>query len=122
MGQNTRNFSEDLTAVLAMYYPGKDRNIKFPLRITDEFKEENILEAIFSKRASNIILRNGVETVEKLIDNFDNLSSFRGCGSGTVKEIRNTFLKYYYSTLNEKQIKTFWKEFIEVNGFAYANP
>ena len=114
---NNRDFVEDLSVVIMMYYPGNRREIKFPLHLLESFLESDVLSLGLSKRSENVLKRSGVNTISGMIDNFDKFGSFRNCGVGSVKEMRNTILATYYSTLDDKGIKNFWQEFLKENNW-----
>ena len=115
---NNRNFQEDLGLVMAMFYPGKGDVVKFPMYSTEEFETTNVLELNLSKRAVNICIRNHIDTIGDLIENFPKLEAFRNCGKGTVKELRNSLIAFHYQALSEEKVKRFWREFIELNEYS----
>ena len=111
----TRDFKEDLGAVLCMNYPGGIASLRFPLGLTDEMLETSILNAKFPKRAENSLLRNNVTTIGDLLNRLGEIKSFRGCGETTAVMIKNCFMQFYYNSLSDKKVKEFWEEFLELN-------
>lgn len=115
-----RNFSEDLTAVLAVTNTtGKEVN--FPIKYNGEFENKPIAVLDIGARASNVLKRNKIFTIKDLFDVWDRVMSFKNCGAGTAKEIKMAFMKYYYDALDSQGVTRFWQDFIQQNGgSAYA--
>ncbi len=64
-------------------------------------------------RAYNSLRRNGIDTIEKISERWDDLYKLKGSGGTTVKEVKNKYIEYYYSTLKSKEEKEeFWEDTI----------
>ena len=109
-----RIFKEDLTAVLEGMQI-KRKHLDFPIITTNSMRAEDIEAIPLSVRAKNVLRRSNVNTMQNLMDNFDNIHKFRSCGDSTVKEIKGNFLQWWYENLEDWQVKSFWKDFVDVN-------
>lgn len=77
-----------------------------------------IYELNLSVRASNGLMRAGVQTFEKLnqlIQTERGIASVRNLGEKSVKEIRNAFLMECYARLLPYEKAEFWQEVLELN-------
>lgn len=112
-----RDFKKDLTAVIITqeYDP---QNIKFPVKLTEKQRQIDVKELNLGNRAENVLKRAGIETIQNLMDQFDGLYHLRSCGTTTAKEIKNTFLQWWYQDKTDEEIKEFWKSFVEINKVA----
>ena len=108
-----RNFKSDLEKVIEA--TGLDNIIKFPFNETETLRNISIDALDLSVRSSNGLRRKGVNTVGGIIDNWELFSTWRGLGVTSVKEIKNSFYQFYYSTLSKNEIDNFWKRFVEMN-------
>ena len=52
--------------------------------------------------------------------NEETIKEIKSAGEKTTKEIRSKFLQWWYETLEEKEVRWFWKEFIKINQVAYV--
>ena len=111
---NKRNFAEDLTAVLV----GCDvdlEKIKFPIKTNSKQRETTVKVLDLGKRSANILEKGDIKTMEDLIGKFGTIREIKSAGETTTKEIRNKFFQWWYESLEEKDIKWFWKEFTKIN-------
>ena len=115
---NNVSFKDDLTYVLVNSNINRKQNLNFPLAFSKEFKYLPIDDMNLSARASNVLKRYKVFTMQDLMDNMSNLYKYRNCGVGTVKEIKNRFLQFWYENIDEKLRTEFWEEFITTNAAA----
>ena len=83
---------------------------KFNMKYFKRIADRNVSEATPNVRAYNACKRNRINTVDELVDRWDDINKFRGVGNLTVKEIKNGVLNLYYSTLTTEERKEFWKE------------
>lgn len=108
-----KGFKKDLTTLIeeGIIAPNKE-TIRFVFRNNNIFKQEiGYLE--LSTRAYNSLRRANITTVEKIGDNWDNLNNLRGMGATSVKEIKNKYLAFYYSSLDtEEKRNEFWADTI----------
>ena len=80
--------------------------------ILKNFKPDTPVEVLdLSVRAENSLTRHNIMTFAQL--NHCNLSKIRGCGKGTIKEIRTKFLSYHYDKMDDAQRVRFWKDTYE---------
>lgn len=80
--------------------------------IISNFTPDTPVETLdLSVRAENALKRSGVKTFAQL--NECNLVKIRGCGKGTIKEIRTKFISYFYDKMTDAQRKQFWKDTYE---------
>lgn len=71
--------------------------------------ETTAVEALdLQQGAMNVLKRNGIETLGKLMEMWDKLKDCQSCGVVKAKQIKNAFLAYYYDTLTEDKQKAFW--------------
>ena len=112
-----RSFAEDMAYVIGC--TGKAlAKFELPMILPKNFAETTVAVLSLSQRAVNVLGRNHVVTLGDLMDRFNDIIKFRNCGQGTAKEIKNTFLAYWYSELTSEEVVSFWEEFLEVNGMA----
>ena len=116
---NKRNFAEDLTAVLVGYDVDPEK-IKFPIKTNTKQRETTIKVLDLGKRSANILEKGNIKTMEDLISRFETIKEIKSAGEKTTKEIRSKFLQWWYETLEEKEVRWFWKEFIKINQVAYV--
>ena len=84
----------------------KDGKIRFA---TKEMKGDILLLGL-SDRAYNRMAQNGIRTIEKLYNRFDEIGNIRGVGVKVIKEIKNAYVAYYYDTLSYEERKEFWRD------------
>lgn len=64
-------------------------------------------------RGYNCLRRNGIHDIKAVSERWDDLYKLKGSGNATIKEVKNRFLDYYYSTLNSDYDRAeFWMETI----------
>lgn len=107
------NFKTDLEKVLNAI--GANEIMKFPFNETESLRSASIDSLTLGVRATNGLRRKGVNTIGGLIDNWEDIRSWRGLGTASINEIKSNFYEYYYSTLSDEAITKFWIRFIEVN-------
>ena len=110
-----RNFSEAVTYVLANTNISIKKDLQFPLTFGSAFAKTSVREMELSERSKNILCRNGIQTMQDLMNNFEKIPKFRNCGKTSAKEIKNKFLQRWYETLEDSEVSKFWEEFIIVN-------
>lgn len=103
------DFQRDFITILALADVKFHKDWRFILR--NFMPDEPVDSLNLSVRAENSLKRSGVKTFGQLVKH--ELHKIRGCGVGTIKEIRTKFLSYVYDTYNSEQRKRFWKESIE---------
>ena len=89
------------------YPPCKERMIDLP-----------IYEMSLSVRASNGLMRAGVQTfgkLDQLIRSESGIAAVRNLGAKSVKEIQEAFLAECYSRLTPYEKAAFWQEVLESN-------
>lgn len=107
------NFKRDLTKVLEVI--GAEEIMSFPFNETETLRRTSIDALGIGTRASNGLRRRGVNTIGEVLDNWSEISKWHGLGTGSIKEIKSGFYEYYYSTLTEDQMDSFWRRFIIAN-------
>ena len=112
--KNNRDFSEDLMTVL-MVSEKVPSNMQFPVLLDKESEEEDIAQFIDSQRANNALHRSSIFTAKQLMNAFDKLDNIRNLGSKSVKEVKNSFMNWYYSSLDDNKVKEFWSDFVTMN-------
>lgn len=65
------------------------------------------------ERAYNTLRRNKIHDIPTLASRLANLGGARGAGKKVVREVKNEFLAYYYSLLDEEERKQFWRDTFE---------
>ena len=99
-------FIQDFETILVYADVPMYQDYKF---VINNFKPDTPVEVLeLSVRAENSLKRNGVKTFEQL--RTCDLNRIRGCGKGTIKEIRTKFLSYCYAGMNDEQRIRFWKD------------
>ena len=88
----------------------EQKTIELKFKYNEEkYANTNIDELCLSTRANNVLHRNGIDTLIDLINKWDIIADLRSCGKNTVKEIKNTFIKYYCNELSDSENKKFWE-------------
>ena len=108
-----RNFKEDLQRV--MEETGLKTITKFPFNENETLRTTGIDVLELTTRSSNGLLRKSVATIGGIIDNWNEISKWRGLGASSIKEIKSHFYEYYYSTLSDNEIEKFWITFVTEN-------
>lgn len=84
--------------------------VKFRMRKFNRIGGLSVNALDLSNRANNGLKRNGVDTVTKIVDNWDKLMSMRGIGENSVREIRYAVISTYYDTLTNNEKGVFWHD------------
>lgn len=89
-----------------------NKQIRFVFKYGNRFKGD--LELLnLTDRSYNCLRRNGLHNIKDVADKWDNLKQLKQMGSKSVKDIRNSFLAYYYETLDcDEERKQFWTDTI----------
>ena len=111
---NNRDFAEDMTAVYIAYGPFD--KVQYPINLTIDQKYEDIEVIGLSARSNNALKRNKIETVGQLSDAINKVEKMRGCGETVTREIKNSFLRWYYSEIESTKVPEFWMQFADLNG------
>ena len=91
--------------------PNKGK-IRFIFRNNDKLKG-GIDKLDLNQRAYHCLMKSGIDTIEKVGDNWDSLNRVRNSGVKTIKEIKNKYIVYYYDTLNNEEKQQFWADTIK---------
>ena len=102
-------FKEDLDAKLAQGYKLINNRIQISIFSADDTPLD-VLK--LSTRADNALRRVGIKTTSDVIDKWNDLNKVRGLGVGTVKEIKNSVLNYYYENMTEAQKEIMWQKIV----------
>ena len=84
----------------------------------ERMRELAIYELNLSVRASNGLMRGGVQTfgkLDELIRSENGISSIRNLGAKSVKEIQEAFLSECYARLLPYEKAVFWQETLDLN-------
>lgn len=65
-----------------------------------------------SVRADNALKRASIKTTTDIISRWNDLNKIRGLGVGTVREIKNSVLNYYYENMTDAQRETMWQKIV----------
>ena len=75
----------------------------FKIKANSEFYNTPVTELNLSVRATNVLCRGRIFTLDELTDRWNTLDKLRSCGKTTVSEIKNKFIEYYIDTVLEKE-------------------
>lgn len=108
-----RDFKDDMVVLLHEGVIAPKCN-----RIRFIFRKSNVLEGDLdnlelSERAYNCLRRGKITNIKDIVEKWDELGRLRGAGAKTIKEVKNKYLSYYYSHLDEEECDRFWKDTIE---------
>lgn len=94
----------------------KRKKLDYHLHYSDEFANMDIEAITSDNRAVNALHRAGIATLGQLVEKWDTLDKLRNVGKRTVSVVRNSFMNYYYISLEtpEKKAK-FLKEIVDLN-------
>lgn len=61
-------------------------------KIKESLYKQSIDNFDFNERAKNVLKRNGLFTIENILDRQNELPKLRNCGNETVKHIKNVII------------------------------
>jgi len=100
------SFAADYTEIVTK--TGVDFHGKLKMQF-ENFKPDDPVELLFlTTRANNALRRAKIDTMGVLMKKLPTLGSLRGVGKDTVKNIKTTFVDYWYSQLNREGKLRFW--------------
>ena len=107
-----RDFQRDLEILINEgVIAAKDKKIRFIMKHSDRMNGDIKLLDL-NDRAYNRMAQNGIRTLEKLYNRFDDIQNIRGAGVKVVKEVKTAYISYYYDQLNDEERKEFWRDTI----------
>lgn len=107
------NFRRDLEFMINEgQFVSNGNKVRFIFKYADRLKGSiDLLD--LNTRAYNCLRRNRIDTIEKISERWNELYKLKGGGDTTVKEVKNKYVEYYYSTLdNGEERKDFWRDTI----------
>lgn len=105
------NFEIDLMVLVNEGFRFKTgKAIQFKLFNVDDVP---IDEIPLNNRAFNALKRNKYETVGQVVDNMWKLPKANSVGTKTLKEIKNSILRFAYNRMDDNQKRQFWMEVME---------
>lgn len=69
--------------------------IRFKVSLSEEMRSTPIADVITDVRATNAMLRDGIKTVDDLVEKWNLLDGMRNVGHKTVSKIHNMFFWWY---------------------------
>ena len=107
------NFQRDLEYLIdegAIAPNGK--NVRFVFRYPNRLKGELGILGL-NDRSYNCCRRNKINKIEDITARWNELGRMRNAGQKRVKEVKNKYVQYYYSTLdNAEERAEFWRDTI----------
>ena len=91
------------------------KEIHYPIHYSNIFASDIVELIVQDNRALNGLKRAGVFNVNDLITNWDRLDKVRNIGKKSLSVIRNTFMNYYYCSLDTEGKAKFLAEVIRLN-------
>ena len=89
------------------------KKIRFVFRYPNRLKG-GLEELGLNDRSYNCCRRSKINTIEDVTERWDTLSRMKGAGSKTVAEVKNKYVQFYYSTLdNADERAEFWRDTIK---------
>ena len=107
---NKTNFKKDLDIIVENADITIGGEIRFRMRKYQRIEKMPIEVMDLSTRSHNGLRRNGINTIDDVLNKWDRLPMFRGLGDNCVKEIKMGVISLYYDTLDDKEKKVFWKD------------
>lgn len=104
------DFQRDLEVIINNTDFVHNGNIRFVYRYPSRMDGE-IDELELSVRGEHAMKRARIFKISDVGRRWDELN-VRGSGAKTIKEIKNKYLAYYYSKLNEEERKEFWRDMV----------
>jgi DNA-directed RNA polymerase alpha subunit len=89
------------------------------IRYTDAKFDVPVTSLGMSRRATNVLMRNGVHTITELANYSMELSvrNLRGCGKDSLTEIMETVLNYAWDHMTEKEKIAFLMNTVNLNEY-----
>lgn len=94
----------------------RNGNVKFPVIEKRCFLETHIDMLELDVRSNNVLKRNGINTIQGVLNNLQTLPNMKGCGVKTANRIIYKICAYYYSTLSETEKQTYLNKVKTLNG------
>ena len=107
-------FTDDLSVVIGAAKSG-NTNLKLPFYISERNYRQDLMILNLSQRSFNGLRRNNINTIEDVIEKFDNLGELRNIGAISIREIRRKTAYFLYEAMSTSNRKAFWREFITLN-------
>lgn len=107
------DFQRDMEVMInEEIFNAKNGKVRFMYRFPERmYGTLDLLE--LSERAYNCCCRSHISTIEEVGRRWNELGKMRGSGVKTVKEIKNSYINYYYSQLDDEERKDFWRDAVE---------
>jgi len=110
--ENRNDFMRDFEVVVSNVDFINNGTIRFQFNHMEKVNES--LDSLeIGERAYNALRRNKIHDIPTLVSRMNNLNGVKGAGKKIIKEIKNEFLRYYYSKLSEEERKQFWRDTYE---------
>ena len=103
---------EKLNSVLSSLH---NTNIKFPIKTTTEFLHTPISNLELDNRSYNALSRNGINTVEDILNNMPNLTQIKSYGNKSFNKTMYALCVYQYNLLSEEGKQKYLTKIIELN-------
>ena len=80
------------------------------MRYFDRIANVGVESLCLDTRGFHGMKRNGMNTVEDVVNEWSKLYALRQIGKRTVKIIKNSLLSMYYDTLDTEEKQQFWRD------------
>lgn len=102
-------FKQDFDAKIKQGYKANGKVLRISVCGADDVP----IDALnLSVRSDNALKRSGIKTTTDIISKWGELNKIRGLGVGSVKEIKNAVLNYYYENMTDAQRETMWQKIV----------
>lgn len=95
----------------------KLKKLDYHIHYNNDFANIDIEAITQDNRAINAMHRAEIFTLGQLIEKWDALDRIRNVGKRTVMLVRNSFMNYYYNSMNVEKKAKFLKEIVDLNTF-----
>ena len=95
----------------------KLKKLDYHIHSNNDFANIDIEAITQDNRAINAMHRAEIFTLGQLIEKWDALDRIRNVGKRTVMLVRNSFMNYYYNSMNVEKKAKFLKEIVDLNTF-----
>jgi len=96
----------------------KNARFRFPMYITEDMMNMDILDLELSVRAHNVLKRSQFFTVGQLVEGIEcseQLAKIRNCGKTSVSEIMMGLITYQYGILKPERKGKYLRQLMELN-------